>query len=87
MGAQLRRFWFKFKGGAYSPLGYGVTAWTEDDAKAILASHVFNGRPLPDFDMQADVDLKTLDTKHVLPNMEAPTWRGIWFPRGYAEAN
>ena len=47
MSAQLRRFWFKFDSHPRSPLGYGVTAWTEDDAVAILSQEVFGGARLP----------------------------------------
>lgn len=82
----LRRFWFKIEGDATSRLGYGVTAWTEEDAVNILQSRVFDSRPLPDYSVIADVDVSKLDTGHIRPNMESPTWRGIWFPIGLAEA-
>src|ERR1051326_8428990 len=65
----LRRFWFKFGGHSDSPLGYGVTAWTEDDACAILSQQVFEGRPLPPFEIRQDVDVRALDAKHIAPNM------------------
>jgi hypothetical protein len=31
-----------------------------------------------------DVDIRALDQKHVQPNMETPTWRGVWFPEGFS---
>lgn len=30
-----------------------------------------------------DVDIRTLDQRHVIPNMEVPVVRGVWFPRGF----
>jgi hypothetical protein len=30
------------------------------------------------------VDVSALDSGHILPNIEPPNWRGIWFPRGFA---
>jgi hypothetical protein len=81
--ARLRRFWFKFEG--ERSLGYGVTAWTEDDALNILRERVFESGAVPRFSVAADIDVSTLDAGHIRPNMENPTWRGIWFPRGFTE--
>jgi len=85
VNARLRRYWFKFKTKSGSPLGYGVSAWTEADARAILQQEVFRDLPLPDAELTADVDVRTLDQGHVIPNMESPMWRGIWFPKGYVK--
>ena len=30
-----------------------------------------------------DVNVADLDQGHVVPNMNPPNWRGIWFPKGY----
>lgn len=85
----LRRFWFNFeKLGNPTPLnlGCGVTAYDYDDATSLLRDRVFVGQELP---MIAgcieDIDVSTLDEKHVLPNMGLVTVRGIWFPLGYEE--
>ena len=84
MSAKLRHFWFK-SDQLQHRLGYGVTAWTDDDAVGLLREKVFGGGTLPaGMTMAADIDLARLD-KHVTPNMEAPIWRGIWFPRGYVD--
>jgi hypothetical protein len=64
-GAYLRRFWFKFENHPNSPLGYGVTAWTEEDAKAILQSQVFFGAPVPKAYIRVDIDVSTLDAGHI----------------------
>ncbi len=84
----LHRFWFKFASLApYDScrLGCGVTAYTYDDAVAIMKETVFAGRDFPPIaKFIEDVDIRTLDQKHVVPNMEPPVWRGVWFPRGFA---
>ena len=86
MTARLRYFWFKSPQLEYR-LGYGVTAWTEEDAVSLLREKVFGGDPLPDgLKMAADIDLSQLD-RHVTPNMSPPIFRGIWFPQGYADNN
>lgn len=62
-------------------LGYGITAFSVDDALALLRDEVFRGDPLPLIgSIIADVDLSTLDTRHVLPNAGDPVPRGIWYP-------
>jgi hypothetical protein len=87
MSAELSRFWLKFDGGDMRHgLGYGVTAWTEDDALQIVQSDVLGGAPLPTVTLRADVDISMLDAGHILPNMESPNRRGIWYPRGYAKS-
>jgi hypothetical protein len=78
----LRRFWFRLEGSR--ELGYGVTAWTEEDAAFLIRYFFFKGGPLPKAIVTADVDVPTLDAGHVLPNMESPNWRGVWYPRGFA---
>ena len=89
---RLRRFWFEFEipddeaGQQYEEfrLGCGVTAYSYGDALRILSEGPFRTRPLPNVrKVLEDVDVSTLDPGHVLPNMGVPTWRGVWFPRGY----
>ncbi|WP_426406661.1 hypothetical protein [Bradyrhizobium ganzhouense] len=88
MSAKLRCFWLKFDGdNLRHGLGYGVTAWNESDALQIVQLDVFGGEPMPPFALQADVDISKLDAGHILPNMESPNWRGIWYPRGYAKSS
>ena len=83
----LHRYWFTFL--SLRPLdplrlGCGVTAYGVDDAINILRQTVFVGRGDIKIDsMIADVDITTLDQGHVVPNMDVPVWRGIWFPKGY----
>ncbi|MCA1475015.1 hypothetical protein [Bradyrhizobium sp. NBAIM08] len=85
----LRRYWFRFDGiEPYNPLqlGCGVTAHGYDDALIILGRTVFEDQIMPAIiDVIEDVDIRTLDQGHVVPNMEAPVWRGVWFPKGYRQ--
>jgi hypothetical protein len=84
----LHRYWLRFDFTAPFPgavgLGCGVTAFSAEDALNIVQAEVFQGAPLPPIvEMIHDVDVRTLDQGHVIPNMEEPVSRGVWFPRGY----
>lgn len=81
----LRRLWFKFDDDVYSPMGYGVTAWSEDDAVSILRDRVFRDRPIPKAAIKTDVDVSALDPGHIRPNMGSPNRRGIWYPLGFGD--
>ena len=86
----LHRYWFKFSSiEPYNSLrmGCGVTARDYDDALSILQETVFIGQEVPTIESAVhDVDISSLDEKHVIPNMEPPVWRGVWFPKGYMKA-
>lgn len=81
----LHRYWFKLsKMSAPSVLniGCGITAYDVDDAKSLLREKVFSIFGTRDvLEVIADVDVSTLDQGHVIPNMAAPSNRGVWFPR------
>jgi hypothetical protein len=65
-------------------LGCGVTAYSLDDAKALLNQLVFKDGSWPCVaEVIEDVDVSTLERGHVIPNMEPPVWRGVWYPKGY----
>lgn len=84
--SSLRRYWFIFpKSAKPSPLniGCGVTAYDYDDAIDLLRQRVFNGGEPSVAEVIADVDVSTLDKRHVLPNMGSTVVRGVWFPLGY----
>jgi hypothetical protein len=87
------RFWIKVdeatapSAAAVSRLGYGVTAYNLEDALALLTDRVFGGHAPPVESVVENVDVSTLDEGHIRPNMEAPTFRGVWFPKGYAQAS
>jgi hypothetical protein len=83
---QLKRFWIEFHlNNHYSlGLGCGVTAWNYNDALNILKEKIFKNDPPPLVKkVIEDIDVSTLDTGHVLPNMLPPNIRGVWYPLGY----
>ncbi len=72
----LRRFWFP----ATNHFGVGVTALSEAEARdqarevAVRFGWQLSGQVV------ADVDVRDLDQRHVIPNMGPPNVRGIWYP-------
>jgi hypothetical protein len=81
----LRRFWFKLSSNGMPSvlnIGCGITAYDMNDAWAFLSQDVFpvlGEREV--LEVVVDVDVSTLDQAHVIPNMAAPSNRGVWFPR------
>jgi hypothetical protein len=73
MKTLLRRFWFPRTVG----LGYGVTAYSVEDARQLLRQAGLSGEGES---VVEDVDIRTLDQGHVIPNMRPPNLRGVWFP-------
>ncbi len=70
----LRRYWFLIPGRT----GLGVTAYSLNDARFLLqAEGVLLDR---DIEVVEDVDVSTLDARHVLPNAGPACFRGVWFP-------
>ena len=85
-----RRFWFEFEIDSISNVpggigyGCGVTAIDLDDAIKILNRKVFTKTKMPKIKrIIEDVDIRTLNQGHVIPNMKPPIYRGVWFPMGY----
>jgi hypothetical protein len=86
----LHRYWIEFDLAPYADppmsieMGLGVTAPSEEQALAIIQKRIFSGRPLPEMKSIArDLDVSTLDPKHIRPNMGNPALLGIWFPMGF----
>ena len=75
----LHRYWFRTR----QHIGIGVTAYSLDDAKEMIRSE-FEGRPfyktIEVLEIIEDIDVRLLDSNHVLPNMGPPNFRGVWFP-------
>ena len=73
----LHRYWFQTR----ENLGFGVTAYSEDDARHLI-EHAVGTRPLDGEVVRiiVDVDVRDLDQRHVVPNMGPPNLRGVWFP-------
>ena len=74
---ELHRFWFRTAEG----LGIGVTAPSEGSAEQLARDAAerlsLNFEVL---EVIADVDIRTLDQDHVIPNMGPPSVQGVWFP-------
>jgi hypothetical protein len=75
----LRRFWFPVPG----YLGIGVSAPTLAEARALAeaARPALDPAAPPLGAVVEDVDVRTLDPGHVIPNLGPPVWPGVWFPR------
>jgi len=91
MGAKveisMHRYWIKFNvEGEHSYgvwMGCGVTAGNLEDALRMVGVIVFKGDQMPEvLSAVEDVDISTLDPKHILPNIGYPDRVGVWFP-GY----
>jgi hypothetical protein len=80
----LKRFWFSFEKSKQPNnlnLGCGITAYDLPDAQRFLREQVFPScGELPVKEINEGVDVRTLDEKHVRPNMGNPAVRGVWFP-------
>jgi hypothetical protein len=69
-----------------SPPFCGVTAFNYSDALNILSQKNLKGdRVLGVKRCIENIDIKTLDQLHIVPNMWPPSLRGIWFPMGYQD--
>ena len=74
----LRRFWFPLT----HSFGIDVTAATEAEARSLAEEA--RGRYMPEAEFTGvvpDVDIQTLDAKHVIPNAGPSVVRGVWYPR------
>ena len=81
MSSPLRRFWYPVPG----HLGIGVTAPAEAEARTLAERVRVECWPdtAPLGEVVSDVDIRTLDQSHVVPNMEPTVWAGVWYPRGF----
>jgi len=82
------RYWFEFDtsqlGSSAASHGVGLTAISEDDARALISEKLFGGAELPPVTrLIPDFDIRKFDLDRFRGNMELPEERGIWYPRGY----
>lgn len=84
------RYWFDFDFANCDKvpngllMGCGVTGYGYEDVINILKERIFINKSLPVIKkMVENVDLQELDRDHVLPNINSPNQRGVWFPLGY----
>ena len=67
--------------------GVGVTGTDLDECFDVVRKRIFGKTVMPAvLKVVQDIDVSTLDQDQVLPNIEPPVWRGIWFPPGFAES-
>ncbi|MDQ6787333.1 MAG: hypothetical protein M3033_11050 [Acidobacteriota bacterium] len=60
---------------------FGVTAYSLDDAKRLLNEAVQELDWSYDLlEVIEDIDVRTLDQGHIIPNMGACNFRGVWYP-------
>jgi len=90
MNNNYKRYWFEFEiDSAFGfptgiGIGCGVTAIDYADAINLMNKKIFYEIPMPDIKKAIEgIDIRTLDQGHVIPNMNPPNRRGIWFPIGY----
>jgi hypothetical protein len=86
----LKKYWFTFYltfADEHPPgtlMGCGIAAFGNEDALDLLRRRVFGSQPLPQIKSEIeDIDVSTLDSGHVLPNMHSPLERCVWLPIGY----
>jgi len=84
MALPLIRYWLEVElpKGMFHTRHFGVTAYSLDDALALLqacAAYPLRSAPVL-VQARPNVDVSTLDPGHVLPNMLPPHWRGVWYP-------
>lgn len=73
----LHRYWFRTK----NWIGVGVTAYSLDEANRFFDEAARDlSRSYEVLEIIEDVDIRTLDQNHVVPNMRPPNFRGVWFP-------
>jgi len=73
----LRRYWFAIPG----RLGIGVTAFSPAEAESMARAACEQvGWPFAPSAVLEDVDVRSLDQNHVIPNMAPPNFHGVWFP-------
>jgi len=61
--------------------GFGVTAYSIDDAKTLLAQAGCSSDALKETnDVLENVDVSKLDANHILPNIGPSNLRGVWYP-------
>ena len=80
-GSWLTCFWIT-TGNRWGPLGFGVTAWSVEDAIRLLKAEGFDiPESLDQLQVRENVTFADLDPNHVVPNMGPMVMRGIWYPR------
>ncbi|WP_375417339.1 hypothetical protein [uncultured Hymenobacter sp.] len=77
----LEKYWVSFDERSNYPLGVGLTAYSPDDARKLLAETLFKNCSLPTHQIRVIKSLDELEQNHVLPNIGLVIFRGIWYPK------
>ena len=78
MGVALLPYWIE-RTDAPGTLGFGVTAWSEEDALALIRVAGFSIDP-DRVIIHRNVVPHDIDPNHVAPNSGPQNFRGMWFP-------
>jgi len=87
----MTRYWFKFDAKHDDKnipfglnMGCGITAYDYEDALLILQHKVFKSKEIPSsIQVIKNIDISTLDSGHILPNIAPSNRRGVWYPSFY----
>lgn len=78
----MKRYWITLEGPQKTSalqLGVGVTAYSEQDARKLVIEALDRRIEA----VELITDMRSIDQKHVAPNIGDHFKRGIWFPLGY----
>src|ERR1051325_6353579 len=70
----LTRYWINVDG----LMGFGVTAFSVEDALCILADEGVDRELIKG--VIENINVRTLDQRHIIANMGPSSFRGIWYP-------
>ena len=74
----LHRYWFAVP----DFLGVGVTAYSVGEAETLARDVCAQlGWSFDPTAVTEDVDVRTLDQNHIVPNIGPVNFRGVWYPR------
>ena len=79
---ELDTFWITFPKDPNLPFGIGVTAFSEEDAFALIHEQGIDKwyESAKELKVQKGVRIKDLDQTNILPNIGPMQFRGVWFP-------
>jgi hypothetical protein len=77
----LHSYWLSFPEDKHFPVGFGVTAYSLDDAHALLKANGYDFHERASrVDVREGIAVAELDFDHVRKNMGPIVTRGIWYP-------
>lgn len=78
----LETYWVSFPRDPNLPFGIGVTAYSEDDAFALIKQQGFDEwyAEALEVHVKSGVTVEDLDDKNVVPNIGPMHFRGVWYP-------